>query len=170
MHDGRFETLEEVIDFYSEDLLPHPNSTFVNAPEYQQQDTVPLPITGFKFDEDDKNDLLAFMHTLTDEKMIANPMFSDPFVKVISSVEAVSEIDQFNVYPNPFTSVLNVDFNNAKGVLATIKLFDLNGQLIKHGVTTSSTYLLERENLPAGTYIVEVLLDDKTSNTRIVAK
>jgi len=79
-------------------------------------------------------------------------------------------LNLFKVYPNPFTSKLTVDFNNDKAALATIKLFDLNGQLIKHGVTTGNTYDLERGHLPIGTYIVEVLLDDKTSNTRIVAK
>jgi len=170
MHDGRFETLEEVIDFYSEGLLPHPNSTFLNASRYQQAGTPSEPFAGFKFDEEEKSSLLAFLKTLTDEKMITNPMFSDPFVKVISSVEDIKEVDQFKVYPNPFSSKLNVNFNNDKAALATVKLFDLNGQLIKHSVTTRSTYVLERGNLPAGTYIIELLLDDKTSNTKIVAK
>jgi len=49
MHDGRFETLEEVIDFYSEGLLPHPNSTFVNASRYEQTDNLEIPFAGFKF-------------------------------------------------------------------------------------------------------------------------
>jgi len=169
MHDGRFETLEEVINFYSEELLPHDNSTFMSAPEYE--DTAILPLqTGFDFDEFEKEDLLAFLHTLTDEEMVVNPMFSDPFVRVVSSVDELTDVKDFNVYPTPFTNVLHVDFNNAKGALATIKLFDLNGQLIKHGVTTNNSYLLERDDLPAGNYVVEVLLDDKISNTRVLAE
>jgi cytochrome c peroxidase len=70
MHDGRFNTLEEVIDFYSEGL--------------QMSETVdPLMksvhLGGKHFSPQDKSDLIAFLKTLTDTTYTTNPALSSPF-------------------------------------------------------------------------------------------
>jgi len=67
MHDGRFETLEEVIDFYNESPN-HTNSSNVDA------NIRPLELTNSQ-----KEDLLNFLHTLTDTVFIQNPIFQSPF-------------------------------------------------------------------------------------------
>lgn len=71
MHDGRFKTLEEVIDHYSHGIKNHPNldSKFV-----RQGKAIQLNIS-----ENEKYALIAFMKTLTDNNLIRNPKFSDPF-------------------------------------------------------------------------------------------
>lgn len=75
MHDGRFESLEEVIDHYSTAVAPHPNL----------DDRLKDPITGLplvlNITPDEKTALIAFLHTLTDHTFISDPKFSDPFVK-----------------------------------------------------------------------------------------
>lgn len=72
MHDGRFETLEEVIDFYSTGIQAHPNLS--------------RPLRGpggdpvkFNFTQAEKDALVAFLHTLTDHEMLADEKYSDPF-------------------------------------------------------------------------------------------
>lgn len=66
MHDGRFETLEEVINHYSEGLQ---FSTTID----------PLMKTinegGVQLTENDKADLKAFLLTLSDDSFINNPDF-----------------------------------------------------------------------------------------------
>lgn len=69
MHDGRFKTLEEVIEHYN--LVK--NSTTLDA-SFQQQ----LP-NGLQLSAADKQALVAFLKTLTDQKLISNPEFSNPF-------------------------------------------------------------------------------------------
>ena len=73
MHDGRFETLEEVIDFYSRGLVysdyAHPLMHKL-APPYGQ---------GAELNPQQKADLLAFLKTLTDQEFLTNPDFSNPF-------------------------------------------------------------------------------------------
>lgn len=69
MHDGRFETLEEVIDFYSEGL--------------QFSETIdPLMKNvnqgGIQLTDDEKQNLISFIKTLTDTDFISNPEFSNP--------------------------------------------------------------------------------------------
>jgi len=69
MHDGRFQTLEEVIDFYNSDVKQSPTVD-------------PLMIhpgfTGLNLSPADKVALKAFLLTLTDEEFINNPDFSKP--------------------------------------------------------------------------------------------
>ena len=70
MHDGRFKTLEEVIDFYSENL--------------QFSETVdPLMKKinqgGVRLSSQERRDLIAFLKTLTDTEFIENKDFSSPF-------------------------------------------------------------------------------------------
>lgn len=71
MHDGRFKTLEEVVDHYNTGLK---NSSTVDP-------TLLYPINsgGLQLSKEDKRDLVAFLKTLTDEVMLTNPEYSDPF-------------------------------------------------------------------------------------------
>ncbi len=69
MHDGRFATLEEVLDFYSTGI--HQKSP--NIDEHIN----PLGI-GLRLTSAQKEDLIAFLHTLTDSSFISNPDYSDP--------------------------------------------------------------------------------------------
>jgi cytochrome c peroxidase len=65
MHDGRFETLEQVLDNYS--LGGH-------GVENEDVNILPFTLTAR-----DKQDLIAFLKTLTDTTFINNPAFSNPF-------------------------------------------------------------------------------------------
>ena len=72
MHDGRFETLRDVIDHYSEGIADHPNLDFelTNGSGSPKQ---------MNFTEEEKEGLEAYLKTLTDEKLLADVRFSDPF-------------------------------------------------------------------------------------------
>ncbi|MCB0505899.1 MAG: c-type cytochrome [Cyclobacteriaceae bacterium] len=67
MHDGRFATLEEVVNFYSEGLQPSPTVD----PLMKQ-----LSNGGVQLSEDEKAALVAFLKTLSDEEFVQNPEFS----------------------------------------------------------------------------------------------
>lgn len=69
MHDGRFATLEEVIDFYSEGLVP---SKTVD-PLMKQ-----LHKGGLQLNTEEKASLVAFIKTLTDPDFLDNPELSKP--------------------------------------------------------------------------------------------
>lgn len=69
MHDGRFATLDDVINHYSEGL--------VNSPTI---DPLMKSVNegGVQLSNEDKTDLKAFLLSLTDEEFINNPDFSSP--------------------------------------------------------------------------------------------
>lgn len=69
MHDGRFASLEEVVNFYSEGLhwSPTIDPLMKNVDE-----------GGVQLTEEQKQNLIAFLKTFSDETFITNPDFQDP--------------------------------------------------------------------------------------------
>ncbi len=69
MHDGRFETLEDVVDFYSKGVKWSPTIDPLMKKVNQG---------GVKLTDQEKVSLLAFLKTFTDTTFISNPDFADP--------------------------------------------------------------------------------------------
>ena len=72
MHDGRFATLEEVLDHY--DTGVKESSTIDEIMQYNLN-------PGLGLTEQDKADIISFLKTLTDETFLNNPEYADPFKK-----------------------------------------------------------------------------------------
>lgn len=70
MHDGRFATLEEVMDFYAEDV----EITMPNLDPHM----FPWLWGEVELDAQERADLVAFMRTLTDEGFLTAPHLADP--------------------------------------------------------------------------------------------
>ena len=83
MHDGRFNTLEEVLVFYSNGIQDHDNL----APHLQQNNGQPV---RFNFDAQDRADLAAFLRTLSDNTLMSDAKFSDPFPDEVQEAPRVS--------------------------------------------------------------------------------
>ncbi|MEI6021506.1 MAG: cytochrome c peroxidase, partial [Bacteroidota bacterium] len=66
MHDGRFENLDSVLNYYTR--------AFENT---QNLDAL-LPVGGFQFSATDKKDIINFFKTLSDTALINNTRFKDP--------------------------------------------------------------------------------------------
>lgn len=72
MHDGRFATLEAVVEFYSTGVVDNPNlSPPLRAPGGG--------VRPGNFTAQQKADLVNFMKSLTDTSLATNPKYSDPF-------------------------------------------------------------------------------------------
>jgi cytochrome c peroxidase len=69
MHDGRFKTLDEVIDFYSEGL---------HASQYVHPLMHKINDGGAMLTPKQKQQLKAFLNSLTDEEFLTNPDYSKP--------------------------------------------------------------------------------------------
>lgn len=66
MHDGRFGSLQSVLNFYSSGVQNTPNLD----PQLQQHPTLGIPLN-----QTEKEAIIAFLKTLTDEEFIQNPLF-----------------------------------------------------------------------------------------------
>jgi len=68
-HDGRFATLDALIDHYSANAILDPNLGYM------------IPVGPLKFTTSERAALIAFLNTLTDQTLLTDPRFSNPFVK-----------------------------------------------------------------------------------------
>jgi cytochrome c peroxidase len=66
-HDGRFATLEALIDHYSDNAILDPNLGYM------------MPVGPLKFTASEKAALTAFLKTLTDPTFLSDPKFANPF-------------------------------------------------------------------------------------------
>ena len=71
MHDGRFETLEDVIEHYSTGIKNHNN-----LHQFLRSGNQPVK---FNFSNTDKSDIIAYLHSLTDNDFVTAEKYSDPF-------------------------------------------------------------------------------------------
>ncbi len=77
MHDGRFATLTEAIQHYNQGMLPDPNLDDRLSVGSEPGGT---PIEMNLSDEDVEN-MIHFLKTLTDEALVNDPMYSNPFLR-----------------------------------------------------------------------------------------
>ncbi|WP_343225936.1 cytochrome-c peroxidase [Luteolibacter marinus] len=79
MHDGRFATLEEVVEFYNSGVVNHPNlSPQLRLPP-GPPGSPPPPPRRLNLTNTEKAALVAFLRTLTETSVTTDPKFSDPF-------------------------------------------------------------------------------------------
>jgi cytochrome c peroxidase len=76
MHDGRFKTLEEVLDHYNDHIQPSPTLAPLVMEATNEVGGKSLLLTP-----QEKQDVIAFLHLLTDSTFITNPRFSDPHTR-----------------------------------------------------------------------------------------
>ena len=70
MHDARFETLEEVLDHYDHGIEQSSSLDPALAATMS---------TGLMLTDQDKVDLIAFLHALTDQGLAESEAYSSPF-------------------------------------------------------------------------------------------
>jgi cytochrome c peroxidase len=71
MHDGRFQTLQQVLDFYSEGVKY--SATIDSKMEFVHKG-------GARLNQKEKHAIIAFLKTMSDSNFVQNKEFSNPFI------------------------------------------------------------------------------------------
>ncbi len=160
MHDGQFETLEQVIDHYSEGVVQNEWTNFF------------IPGTGFGFDDEEKEALIAFLHTLTDETFFTNPKWSDPFEfsLVEDPIPAAPLYFDVTIAPNPMMEQALITFRNPLRSEVSLNVFDVHGRLIHQTTSTLESISLDKSLFTTGTYFLELQMDNKMNKQKLVVQ
>jgi hypothetical protein len=86
---------------------------------------------------------------------------------VVANV-SLEEQDLINVsvYPIPATNVLNI--TSGKKIMQMATLYDIDGKLICQQEVNSTSYLLNRNNIPAGYFMLDIEIDNQTHHYPVV--
>ena len=124
MHDGRFKTLEKVVEHYSSGVHSHKNLGLAVEP-----DKTGKPTSGFRYSKREKAALVAFLKTLTDAQFISDSRFSDPFLRAVKPPAVKSRTDspkKVNTSPaDRFKSLVKQYENEGRSRALTRKFLDL---------------------------------------------
>ncbi len=80
MHDGRFETLMDVVNHYNSNIQAHSNLNFRLTTEDRDGTVGGTPLV-LELDQEQKEALVAFLKTFTDEKLSQEEKYSNPFIE-----------------------------------------------------------------------------------------
>lgn len=180
MHDGRFKTLEEVIDFYSDSVKEHPNldgflrEIIPGNPNPNNNPCNTCPPRRPHFSPLEKQALVAFLKTMTDTLITTDNRWSNPFCKTQNG-NTLSSLLSFDVYPNPLSKNgrLNIQVTAGQNFDGTLNLFTNDGKLIlrktNNFITGKNLITLSSQITQSGTFILILQSSGKTlANKKLI--
>ena len=96
--------------------------------------------------------------------------FSCNFTGVVTSINTVEGTQAtFNLYPNPATDAVTIDFSKLSTPIATIELYDAMGRKVKTiNNIKATTYTLNRDTLANGIYSVNIITEGKVYTKKVM--
>ena len=169
MHDGRYKTLEDVINFYSDSIKAHPNlSGFLREilpgnpiPNNNPCDTCRPRI--IQYTDKEKKALVAFLKTLTDTIITTDIRWSNPFcASVTTGIRELRPILGIKIFPNPTNAsgIIYAEIVNGQSHWLEISIVSNDGRSvynnkIKAGTGYQKIYL-SGMSLKKGLYIIRI--------------
>jgi cytochrome c peroxidase len=167
MHDGRYKTLEQVINFYSDSIKPHPQlDGFLR--EIIPGNSIPnnnpcntCPPRKIQYTPEEKAALIAFLKTLKDTTLTKDPRWSSPFCEK-GNTGTLNPLLSLNCYPNPAKPgvPLNIRILAGQAFTGTIHLFSETGQLIHRATNKFSignnSLSFGTDAFAAGLYVIHL--------------
>ncbi len=167
MHDGRFQTLADVVNFYDAQVQDSPTLD----PILRGQNGRPLRLN---LTSAERAALVAFMRTLTDDGFATDPRFSDPFTSTTVGDETpgATSLALSLVGPNPTRgqTALRLALPEASDV--AVAVFDARGRrvatLAEGRRGAGETRLVwDAAGLPAGRYLVRATAGSQSATQSI---
>jgi len=90
------------------------------------------------------------------------PLVAEYYVEKIAQTE-------IKIYPNPTTEKVNLEITGWENLQrGSFKLYSLTGQLLQEHQVHSQTTTISLTNLPKGTYILKVNINDRTEEWKVI--
>ncbi len=89
------------------------------------------------------------------------------------SINNTSISNSINIFPNPATDFVNIQFNAGEKALNRITMYDLSGKVVfeDNGTNTSANMVtIDTENIEPGTYLIQMLFDNEIHNQKVILK
>lgn len=110
------------------------------------------------------NCMIPIPDALTDENIPIRTMSTNKLDENNSNYSSI------NIYPNPTTSILNIELSNNQKIEGEIEVYNLNGQKVHEIKANNKSTKTDISNLSSGTYILHFHLEDGSSVTKKIIK
>ena len=83
-------------------------------------------------------------------------------------VENIAQVE-FKIYPNPTTEKITLEISNMDNLqTGNFKLYNLDGRLLQEQLVHSAISVISLANLPKGAYILNVHINGKTEDWKVI--
>jgi hypothetical protein len=83
-------------------------------------------------------------------------------------IEKIAQVE-IKIYPNPTTEKITLEILNWQNLqTGTFKLYSLTGQLLQEQPVHSESTIISLANLPKGTYILKVFINNRTEDWKVI--
>ena len=177
-HDGRYKTLDQVINFYSDSIRNNDynslsaffrsiNPSVPGAPNNVQDQLAidTAPVRRIAYTRTEKAALKAFLLTMTDSSILKDPKWSNPFcvtgVVNRQTSQQLLPVLALNAYPNNATigSIVSVQLIAGQNFDGNFRIINGYGKVIynqkRSFVTGSNEVRLDTKYLKPGVYIIQ---------------
>jgi hypothetical protein len=93
-------------------------------------------------------------------------------VEVLVGVNELTGINELNIFPNPTTGVLNVQFNSSINGGVVVRMLDATGRVVKTQNITNAfgkqATQFDLNNMAAGVYQLELVSNGQTSTSKVI--
>src|SRR5690606_34256647 len=107
---------------------------------------------------------IAFRHYDVSDEFTMEIDDIEVVIGTVSSAEFFTE--NFNIYPNPVTDVLNIESKNGLNA-SEIKITDMTGKVVKVQKDATS---INVSNLSAGTYLIDITTNEGKATSKFIKK
>jgi cytochrome c peroxidase len=171
MHNGEFETLTEVVDFYNTRDVPGAGWDLPEVPENVNTDELgDLGLTSTEVDA-----IVAFMETLTDGYVTRGGAEGEGEgeAQPLVSSDVPSEFALAQNYPNPFNPTTTIGYTLADDSRVALTVFDLQGRTVvtlANGWHEAGSYKVEFDasKLSSGVYYYQLKAGNITQTRKML--
>ena len=84
--------------------------------------------------------------------------------------EKLDEVQAFEMFPNPAVSHISIHFKQPSNTNALVRIYDVSGRKCLENTCRQAENKLDISNLSAGTYIVEVLVNEQVVQQKLLVQ
>lgn len=85
-------------------------------------------------------------------------------------IEDIALANSLNIYPNPATDKLTVDFSKFNGEVNTLSLVSIDGKVLIHKTIATKQLTLEVSDIAAGVYLLQLQSTNGTTTQKVLIK
>jgi hypothetical protein len=102
------------------------------------------------------------------EHMTQQWLIKEP--EIVDAIFTLKENDGIRIYPNPSDGIFTIDFEDTSAANAQVTIVTVNGRIVcQDFVAGTGTYTLTNQ-LEAGVYVVQVIMNDEVRTARVIIK
>ncbi len=169
MHDGRFPFLNAVVTFYDHGIKAHPNlhPELIDSTLWSGPPQLPVP-QDLELSVAQINNLIAFLRTLTDNTVLNEVKWSDPFEcnNPVSTFEPQPNIPLAKVFPNKTQDYIWCQ--SIKKPIQEIAIYSNTGKQLQYVQSINKMeYQLDLSNWPTGFYFIRIKINQKITTEKV---